>query len=1028
MSVTRSFPGPGDDTVIDNNLGGILVGGDGDDSLVGNGGNDFILGDHNNIPVYGYRAASVPGQYIGDYVELPNQSHYHTNQPGPLFYFFAVGPEQNPDEHPTRWGLLGKGTEPSGDDTIEGGTGQDTIYGGPGADHLSGGPRGETGPDWVFGEAGPDLVTITADIPQSDAEASGEEAGFWPTYAVDALDDLGKVATKKAIEGLGKAVLTETLETFAGGFIFGAVTESVANLAKAGIASLFEKSEPVTLPPSLAGNDILIYADFDPREDVFMLPLSATSEIDVRIVTTFDSVDAPPPPYGTEYGETSLEFFKPAQSVANGEDGDVSAGPGTTGDVTFARVVLSSDFLGDIGLVRDAGTNLYPTASEQLALFRNIVSNKFVVGDDGTASTNLSGVTGDLPTDPSAYADGTVPEGVGDPDTLDLVSATGGKTLVFGAWAPISILNPYVASSISDVVGTHYGDYLNVNGAALNPARPQAAVSITSTGFKVFGFDGDDIIVTGRGIDNVYGGDGDDILYDWGSSGGTAQDVVRGNAGDDLIYTGIDTGLRQLNGNAGSDTVDFSYLLASGLVVDLGTPLYSGGTGGQATVGTDYAFELLDIENVTGSPQADVITGDAGDNVFGFSLGDDTIVGGGGTDVYSFETLRPYDAAHLSGVDVTISGSGTSLTVSGTVVESRPQETVDGTGDTIWDFAEPAEIGFANYLDGISLIRGSVLNDTIATAGDAGDGVTIDGAGGDDLIAGGSGAQTLIGGEGDDVLTGGPGGDTMFSGVGQDYFVDTQANFNGDRLVMDGYDVIYVPELTSDSGVQRQAELEETNGVITVTFPDTSQLTFTTTDGTTVSDFYQVDSSTEGLFIFGSKLAGPPTPPDDPLLGSTILVGRSGDDVLPMPSARSNVTMSLDGHGFSTDPDPTFAAAFTDTAHEPQPDAQPGPFDDIVAANGPFGPTNPRFASAADETRESGDGTLGVGPFVDGAGPLRFADLLDTDSGPVEFGATDVSTNAAEPSAASSAPAATPTAGFATAQVDPILTEPDQPV
>ena len=101
--------------------------------------------------------------------------------------------------------------------------------------------------------------------------------------------------------------------------------------------------------------------------------------------------------------------------------------------------------------------------------------------------------------------------------------------------------------------------------------------------------------------------------------------IINAKGGNDTIV-GRD-GVHLIQGGAGIDTIDFSYLNggSQGAFVDLGNGIaFSGGND----------VDLLNsIENVIGSKNADILLGDSGSNVFFGNGGNDLIVARGGVDV-----------------------------------------------------------------------------------------------------------------------------------------------------------------------------------------------------------------------------------------------------------------------------------------------------------------------------------------------------------------------------------------------------------
>ena len=136
----------------------------------------------------------------------------------------------------------------------------------------------------------------------------------------------------------------------------------------------------------------------------------------------------------------------------------------------------------------------------------------------------------------------------------------------------------------------------------------------------LFGTNGNDLI-DGRGaVDVLIGGSGNDTLI-----GGGDSDVALGDAGDDRFVATLGDGNDFYWGGSGSDTLDFSNMLAK-VTVDLGVL----GVASGAEIGRDLFFE---IENVTGGQGDDSITGDSAANILDGAGGNDTINAGGGHDI-----------------------------------------------------------------------------------------------------------------------------------------------------------------------------------------------------------------------------------------------------------------------------------------------------------------------------------------------------------------------------------------------------------
>jgi Ca2+-binding RTX toxin-like protein len=159
----------------------------------------------------------------------------------------------------------------------------------------------------------------------------------------------------------------------------------------------------------------------------------------------------------------------------------------------------------------------------------------------------------------------------------------------------------------------------------------------------LFGGDGRDVVEGGAHCDTVAGDDarfgGDGLYVPDESTGGDADaldggdeaDRVFGGPGDDRVGGG--EGFDRLSGGSGADTVDggggvdhVRYDDRPGpVVVTLDSAADDGEAGERDRIGPD-------VEEVFGTPAADRLEGNLGDNLLIGGDGDDVIVGGGGSD------------------------------------------------------------------------------------------------------------------------------------------------------------------------------------------------------------------------------------------------------------------------------------------------------------------------------------------------------------------------------------------------------------
>jgi len=219
----------------------------------------------------------------------------------------------------------------------------------------------------------------------------------------------------------------------------------------------------------------------------------------------------------------------------------------------------------------------------------------------------LHGLAGDDLLDGGAGSDTADYAEVAGSVTIDLNIATAQDT---GAGRDILV-------GVENLVGSAQDDLLTGDGAAN---------SFTAGS-------GQDWLVTNGGADLLKGGDGHDSLW-----GGAGDDGMEGGAGDDTLF-----------GGEGRDTAVYASA-TSAVRIDL-TLLEEQNTGGG---GVDT---LISVENITGSDFADVLIGNAGDNVItggkttwvGGGLDPtryrgDVMTGGGGNDTFVFKVKADADA------------------------------------------------------------------------------------------------------------------------------------------------------------------------------------------------------------------------------------------------------------------------------------------------------------------------------------------------------------------------------------------------
>lgn len=192
---------------------------------------------------------------------------------------------------------------------------------------------------------------------------------------------------------------------------------------------------------------------------------------------------------------------------------------------------------------------------------------------------------------------------------------------------------------------------LDANGSANNDtfALP-ASLDNTASKIRIFGFDGDDVLVGNDGIDILRGNRGNDALD--GQSGGDrlrgggGNDTLRGGDGDDLVHGGKGNDL--IFGGAGNDEV-------------------IGASGNDHIHGDDGNDRLY------GRLNDDILSGGAGRDLLDGGAGDDTLTGGMGHDHFVFNANSGHDTINDFDSSDVIQFEGTGLSFSDLVLT-----TVDG--------------------------------------------------------------------------------------------------------------------------------------------------------------------------------------------------------------------------------------------------------------------------------------------------------------------------------------------------------------
>jgi 3',5'-cyclic AMP phosphodiesterase CpdA len=298
---------------------------------------------------------------------------------------------------------------------------------------------------------------------------------------------------------------------------------------------------------------------------------------------------------------------------------------------------------------------------------------------------------------------------------------------------------------------------LAVGGAFGDQAGSDTLVSIEN----VIGGSGNDILAGDAGDNRIDGGEGTDTLVLSGATGAIALDLATGTVsaaglgsdvfsgieafrlgdGDDrLVIAAGAAALGAIDGGAGTDTLVLTGAGTLGALSDVEAVELAGNW----TL-TDEGYDLAFGEGAQTLTLAAALFGDGG-----FA---GTISGFGQEDRIALSNL---------GASAATLGQGNLLTLTGAA--SGP---VTLQLDPAQDFSG---MGFSLAADGqggVVLSYGPAnAGDDVLTGGNGDD--VLDGGAGNDTLKGGAGDDTLLGGAGDDAIDGGSGDDLIAGGTGND--------------------------------------------------------------------------------------------------------------------------------------------------------------------------------------------------------------------------------------------------------------------
>jgi len=661
---------------------------------------------------------SLEGKTTSFTITLSNQNELHVQA-------LTAGSDTFTANLGENWRISGL----EGDDTITGNGLDDTLIGGAGDDVLN-------------GASGNDVFEYAGTAEGFDAVTGGNGTDEIRAMTDGTVIGLKSIASLESISANGFGNVSIQGSAAANTLTFTSVTLTGITLIDGGGGNdAITGNTAANVIMGGAGDDTLNGAEGD---DSFLYVGSDTGFDALTGGTGADAAKAMAD--GTVIGLKSIATLETITANGFANVGILGSAGGDT--LNFTGVTLTGITLIDGGDGNDTITG--NTAANVIA---GGGGDDVLNGGDGDDVFLYGGATGGFD---------TVSGGVG----VDTVKATADGTVI--GLKSVGTLEAITADGFANVIiqGSSAADTLNFTG-----------IAITGIGL-IHGGAGNDtitgnvaanVIMGGAGDDTLNGGDGDDFIDYQGN--GEGADAVTGGLGFDTIRAMADGTVIGLKSLATIEAIS-----ANGFA----NVSISGGTG--ADILNFTGIGLSGVSLISGGLSDDTLTGNIDANVISGDAGNDSLNGGDGDDVFLYQGIG-------DGFDTVTGGLGVDMiraTADGTIIGLRSISGVEAiTAD-----------GHAGVI-----ISGSSSADAINLSA-----ATLTGIEG---IFGGLGADTITGSAAGDVITGGAGNDTLNGGDGDDVFLTIGTADNFDSVSGgNGVDVIRatadnaVIGLTSVSGVE----------------------------------------------------------------------------------------------------------------------------------------------------------------------------------------------------------------------------------
>ncbi|UUX49740.1 hypothetical protein NUH88_20370 [Nisaea acidiphila] len=565
------------------------------------------------------------------------------------------------------------------DNILSGGDGNDTLSGGNGADTIEGG----IGADKLYGRSGDvsagggDLTAwtptglVVSDVGGGVYEVQDDTSNGYHQLAlsISGFDTSDTVTVSLVVRAGSRSELILNLQDSAPSDVtFDLETGVVDYLGvgiPAGINDLGDGWQQiwVTAPADSidTSNPTAYLVAWDPSSETW--PRQGTGEVlfEVRDFQFEPGAASPSLPDAFDLVTDMLSYESSAAAVTV----DLSTGAVSGGDAAGDTI---DGFEGVIGSAHDDML----TGDDQANVLSGGDGNDTLSGGDG-ADALYGGAGNDV-----LYDDGTDTLYGGDGFDIVYTDETSDFSRFHGFEEIRSLDGSVILGDDGEAYTGDSGDDL-VYGGTGNDTIDGASGNDT-----LYGGNGDDSLTGNAGDDLLYGGDGDDLLRGYGGDdtlyGEAGNDHLSAGGDDDLIYGGV--GNDTINGRGGDDTIygeDGDDHITTGFSNDAGSDVVIAGNGADTVIG------FTGNDTIFGNAGSDSLFGDSGADYIAGGVDDDTLTGGGGADVFAFNTGDNADVitdfvAGTDRLDLDASFGITSQTALDAIASA------DQSGNTILDF------------------------------------------------------------------------------------------------------------------------------------------------------------------------------------------------------------------------------------------------------------------------------------------------------------------------------------------------------